>query len=174
MALFEPPCKHWIHDVNAHNEVIRPIMSSAEFVHACRGPLDLAPWLYVTPAELAPFRDLLLRLGAREAFGAAQYAAVLSAMAKRVGGQALDPTTLAQAISIIQVCARLPAATIILAAGSAGSSRLWPTRNALVFTACALTMTPRCIWGHTQGYAQTLLPCCPVVTATEQEVVLNF
>ena len=73
----------------------------------CRGPLDLAPWLYVTPAELAPFRDLLLRLGAREAFGAAQYAAVLSAMAARPGGQPLDPTPLAQPISIVQVCALL-------------------------------------------------------------------
>ena len=67
-----------------------------------RGPLDLAPWLYVTPAELAPFRDLLLRLGAREAFSAAQYAGVLAAMAKRAGGQPLDATTLAQAISIVQ------------------------------------------------------------------------
>jgi hypothetical protein len=56
----------------------------------------------VTPAELAPFRDLLLRLGAREAFSAAQYAGVLAAMAKRVGGQPLDATTLAQAISIVQ------------------------------------------------------------------------
>ena len=60
----------------------------------------------MTPAELAPFRDLLLRLGAREAFGAAQYAAVLSAMATRAGGQPLDPTTLAQAISIVQACVR--------------------------------------------------------------------
>ncbi len=68
-----------------------------------RGPLDLAPWLYVTPAELAPFRDLLLRLGAREAFSAAQYAAVLSAMAQRAGRQPLDAITLAQAISIVQV-----------------------------------------------------------------------
>ncbi len=70
----------------------------------CRGPLDLAPWLYVTPAELAPFRDLLLRLGAREAFSAAQYAAVLAAMAKRASGQPLEAITLAQAISIVQVC----------------------------------------------------------------------
>ena len=67
-----------------------------------RGPLDLAPWLYVTPAELAPFRDLLLRLGAREAFGAAQYASVLAAMAKHAGSQPLDATTLAQAVSIVQ------------------------------------------------------------------------
>ena len=75
------------------------------FVLLSRGPLDLAPWLYVTPAELAPFRDLLLRLGAREAFSAVQYAAVLAAMAKRAGGQPLDAITLAQAISIVQVCA---------------------------------------------------------------------
>ena len=69
-----------------------------------RGPLDLAPWLYVIPAELAPFRDLLLRLRAREAFSAAQYAAVLAAMAKHAGGQPLDGITLEQAISIVQVC----------------------------------------------------------------------
>ena len=64
--------------------------------------MDLAPWLYVTPAELAPFRDLLLRLGAREAFSAAQYASVLTSMAKRSAGQPLDVTALAQAISIVQ------------------------------------------------------------------------
>ena len=68
----------------------------------CRGPLDLAPWLHVTPAELAPFRDLLLRLGAHESYDAGQYAGVLAAMAENARGRALDATTLAQAISIVQ------------------------------------------------------------------------
>jgi sacsin len=70
----------------------------------CRGPLDLAPWLHVIPAELAPFRDLLLRLGAHESFGAGQYAGVLAAMAESAQGRPLDATTLAQAISIVQAC----------------------------------------------------------------------
>ena len=68
----------------------------------CRGPLDLAPWLHVTPAELAPFRELLLRLGAHESFSAGQYAGVLAAMAESAQGRPLDATTLAQAISIVQ------------------------------------------------------------------------
>ena len=88
----------------AHLTCVASVKRLNETVAMRRGPLDLAPWLYVTPAELAPFRDLLLRLGAREAFSAAQYAAVLAAMAKRASGQPLDAVTLAQAISIVQVC----------------------------------------------------------------------
>eukprot|EP00198_Chlamydomonas_reinhardtii_P000860 XP_001690195.1 predicted protein [Chlamydomonas reinhardtii] len=48
---------------------------------AFKGSLDLSPWLYVLPAELAPFKALLLGYGAAEAFSAAQYAAFLQALA---------------------------------------------------------------------------------------------
>ena len=85
----------------------------------------MAPWLYVTPAELAPFRGLLLRLGAREAFSAAQFAAVLAAMAKHASGQPLDAITLAQAISIVQVCILPDAcATVPLIAGCSDLANL--------------------------------------------------
>lgn len=43
---------------------------------AFRGSLDLSPWLYVTPLELAPFKALLLQLGAQQAFSAEQYIGV--------------------------------------------------------------------------------------------------
>jgi hypothetical protein len=35
--------------------------------------MDLSPHLYVLPAELAPFRDLLAALGVRPSFTGAQY-----------------------------------------------------------------------------------------------------
>ena len=41
-----------------------------------RGPLNLAPWLYVIPLELAPFRELLGALGVPPAFTAHQYCQV--------------------------------------------------------------------------------------------------
>jgi hypothetical protein len=67
-----------------------------------RGPLNLAPLLFVIPLELAPFRELLLALGARDAFPPGQYAEVLAEMAAAAGGKPLDATQLEQAISIVQ------------------------------------------------------------------------
>ncbi|GFR39741.1 hypothetical protein Agub_g223, partial [Astrephomene gubernaculifera] len=58
------------------------------FAHAGRvafkGSLDLSPYLYVMPAELAPFKDLLLSYGAADGFSAVQYCSVLQDMASRV------------------------------------------------------------------------------------------
>lgn len=45
-----------------------------------QGNLDLSPWLYVIPSDLAPFRELLLQLGAAPAFSAAQYRQLLQDM----------------------------------------------------------------------------------------------
>ncbi len=69
----------------------------------CSGPLNLAPWLFVLPGELAPFRDLLLRLGVPHHFSAPQYASVLIGMRATVGEAALSATELEQALSVIQV-----------------------------------------------------------------------
>ncbi|MEW5316662.1 MAG: hypothetical protein WDW38_008017 [Sanguina aurantia] len=41
---------------------------------------DLSPWLFVIPAELAPFKALLLSFGASESFSPAQYIALLQDM----------------------------------------------------------------------------------------------
>ncbi|GLC59948.1 hypothetical protein PLESTB_001557000 [Pleodorina starrii] len=52
---------------------------------AFKGSLDLSPWLYVMPAELAPFKDLLLSYGAADGFSAVQYCSVLQDMAEATG-----------------------------------------------------------------------------------------
>ncbi|GLI60510.1 hypothetical protein VaNZ11_002673 [Volvox africanus] len=59
---------------------------------AFKGSLDLSPWLYVMPAELAPFKDLLLSYGAADGFSAVQYCSVLQDMAEATGvtAQLLD------------------------------------------------------------------------------------
>lgn len=41
-----------------------------------RGPINLAPWLFVIPLELAPFKDLLSALGVPPSFTARQYCQV--------------------------------------------------------------------------------------------------
>ncbi len=67
-----------------------------------RGPLNLAPWAFCIPAELAPFGDLLSRLGVREAFSAEQYVGILDDMAAALGEQALAAEQQEQAISVLQ------------------------------------------------------------------------
>lgn len=42
----------------------------------CRGPLNLSPWLYVIPLELAPFKELLAALGVPPSFTAQQFCQV--------------------------------------------------------------------------------------------------
>lgn len=55
-----------------------------------QGSLDLSPWLYVLPAELAPFKDLLLSYGAADGFSAVQYCNVLKDMADATGACAVQ------------------------------------------------------------------------------------
>ncbi|KXZ55127.1 hypothetical protein GPECTOR_3g279 [Gonium pectorale] len=111
---------------------------------AFKGSLDLSPWLYVMPAELAPFKDLLLSYGAADGFSAVQYCSVLqdlaaatgviapppgsaaaAAAAAAAGGEAATPTVpqalteaqLGQAVAVAQALADLalpPGATIYL------------------------------------------------------------
>lgn len=72
-----------------------------------QGSLDLSPHLYVTPGELAPFKDLLLALGCQEAFSAPQYATLLKGLANEADGRPLDPTRLAQALAVAAALADL-------------------------------------------------------------------
>ncbi|EFJ44918.1 hypothetical protein VOLCADRAFT_118510 [Volvox carteri f. nagariensis] len=69
---------------------------------AFKGSLDLSPWLYVMPAELAPFKDLLLSYGAADGFSAVQYCSVLQDMAEAtgaVGSASVSAATAAAAAS---------------------------------------------------------------------------
>jgi sacsin len=78
---------------------------------------QLAPWLYSIPAELSPFRELLVELGVRDSFTADQYVQVLLAMGQAAGrAQPLPEEQLAQALDMVQRLAdlALPAATQIL------------------------------------------------------------
>jgi hypothetical protein len=65
-----------------------------------QGSLNLSPHLYVTPGELAPFRDLLSSLGCRDAFSAEQYGALLGWLAEEAAGRPLDPHQLGQALAV--------------------------------------------------------------------------
>ena len=73
----------------------------------CRGPLNLAPWLYVIPGDLASFKELFLQLGVHDGFAAPQYLGMLSDLAEASRGEALSPAELEQAISVVQVSAAL-------------------------------------------------------------------
>lgn len=69
----------------------------------CRGPLNLAPWLYVIPGDLASFKELFLQLGVHDGFAAPQYLGMLNDLAEVSHGEALSPAELEQAISVVQV-----------------------------------------------------------------------
>ena len=73
----------------------------------CRGPLNLAPWLYVIPGDLASFKELFLQLGVHDGFAAPQYLGMLSDLAEVSHGESLAPAELEQAISVVQVGAAL-------------------------------------------------------------------
>lgn len=76
---------------------------------AFRGSLDLSPWLYVIPLDLAPFKSLFLQLGAQQSFSAQQYISVLQDMAAQAKGQqALSPAVLSQALAVSQSLADIP------------------------------------------------------------------
>ena len=65
--------------------------------------MNLAPRLYVLPGELAPFRDLFVRLRVPEQFTGQQYTGLLADLAQSDNGQPLSPGELEQAITIVQV-----------------------------------------------------------------------
>lgn len=69
---------------------------------AMRGPLNLAPWLYVIPGDLASFKELFLQLGVHDGFAAPQYLGMLNDLAEVSHGEALSPAELEQAISVVQ------------------------------------------------------------------------
>lgn len=67
--------------------------------------MNLAPWLYVIPIDLAPFQGLLTRLGVAPSFTPQQYANLLAEAAARGGGEPLSGAALAQALSVVQALA---------------------------------------------------------------------
>ncbi|CAM6095372.1 unnamed protein product [Calypogeia fissa] len=74
---------------------------------AFSGPLHLAPYLRVIPADLAVFKDLLLELGVRETLTPTEFALVLANMAKDMSGAPLDNRQLSAAIWLVQHLADL-------------------------------------------------------------------
>jgi len=69
-----------------------------------RGPVNLAPWVYCIPSDLAPFHDLLAQLGVKDSFTAQQYVGVMTDMAAAVNGERLTAEQQEQAIAVLQVC----------------------------------------------------------------------
>ncbi|OAE21027.1 hypothetical protein AXG93_606s1120 [Marchantia polymorpha subsp. ruderalis] len=74
---------------------------------AFSGPLHLAPYLRVIPADLAAFKELLLELGVRETLTPTEFALVLANMAKDKCGAPLDARQLSAAIWLVQHLADL-------------------------------------------------------------------
>lgn len=66
------------------------------------GPLHLAPYIRVIPADLAVFKDLFVELGVREFLGPGDYAGILCRMATRKGLSPLDTQELRAAVLIVQ------------------------------------------------------------------------
>ncbi|KAH9323717.1 hypothetical protein KI387_018356, partial [Taxus chinensis] len=69
------------------------------------GPLHLAPYVRVIPADLAVFRELFIDLGVRESLSPRDFAIVLSKMAANNNGSPLDVHELRAAILIVQYLA---------------------------------------------------------------------
>eukprot|EP00854_Cymbomonas_tetramitiformis_P005339 gene5339-6482_t len=74
------------------------------------GPLNLAPYLHVMPSDLACFRDVLTRLGVRQAFSSEDYVGLLTRMHSDCddGQRALDAQQLPLALWTVQELADLP------------------------------------------------------------------
>jgi sacsin len=69
---------------------------------AFTGPLNLAPYLHVLPADLVCFRGLLSALGVRAAFGTDDYSSVLTRLAADAGDAPLTPSQLELAVWLLQ------------------------------------------------------------------------
>jgi sacsin len=69
---------------------------------AFTGPLNLAPYLHVLPADLVCFRGVLTVLGVRDAFGPADYTNVLTRLAADAGDAALTPQQLELSVWLLQ------------------------------------------------------------------------
>eukprot|EP00884_Botryococcus_braunii_P020227 jgi/Botrbrau1/6889/Bobra.67_3s0008.1 len=72
---------------------------------ALSGVLNLAPYLYVIPRDLAPFWQLFVELGVRAAFSPAQFVAVLDQLHTEGKEQPLQPAQLEQALAAVQALA---------------------------------------------------------------------
>ena len=83
-------------------ELVEPV-SIESLLHICRGPANLAPWVYCIPADLAPFQELLAQLGVRESFSAEQYVGIMADMAVALHRERLSAEQQEQAIAVLQV-----------------------------------------------------------------------
>ena len=81
-------------------------LSSPDNVH-CSGPINLAPRLYVVPAELAPFNHLFTSFGAPLEFNATQYSHFLADLASTFQSKPLPAKELEQALAVAQVSSSL-------------------------------------------------------------------
>lgn len=68
----------------------------------CSGALNLAPYLYVIPRDLAPFRELFVELGVKPSFSPAQFVTFLSQLYEEWKERPLEPAQLQQALAAIQ------------------------------------------------------------------------
>lgn len=64
--------------------------------------MNLSPWVYCIPGDLAPFKDLLALLGVRGSFTADQYVGILADMHAALGEHELSIEQQEQAISVLQ------------------------------------------------------------------------
>jgi sacsin len=69
---------------------------------AFTGPLNLAPYLHVLPADLVCFRGLLSALGVRAAFGTDDYSSVLTRLVADAGDAPLTASQLELAVWLLQ------------------------------------------------------------------------
>lgn len=83
-----------------------------EMCESCSGVLNLAPYLFVIPRDLAPFRQLFVELGVRAAFSPAQFVSVLEQLHADGKDQPLQPAQLEQALAAVQ--ARSPSPPFFL------------------------------------------------------------
>lgn len=74
---------------------------------AFSGPLHLTPYLRVIPADLVPFKELLVELGVRETLTPNEFALILSNMANDKQGAPLDSWQLNAAVWLVQHLADL-------------------------------------------------------------------
>ena len=65
--------------------------------------MNLAPWVYCIPADLAPFHQFLTQLGVKDAFSAEQYVGIMADLAAALNGERLSAEQQEQAIAVLQV-----------------------------------------------------------------------
>jgi hypothetical protein len=92
---------------------------------AFSGPLNLAPWLYVIPIDLAPFKQFLVHVGVCPEFTVSQYRSLLADMAEAVAGKPLAPGQLVQVLRLPPARVSVLLASWLLLPSSNNCRRSW-------------------------------------------------